>query len=142
MGKRRIKGIKIRPVLRKITRAIPIGSRLVCADNTGAKVLELIGVNVYKGVRRRMPAACVGDLVTCTVKKGSPEWKGKVVKAIIIRQKKEYKRANGMRVKFEDNAAILVDDDGDPRGTEIKGPVAKEAVKKWTTISKIASMIM
>lgn len=141
MGKKRIKGVRVRPVLRKITRAIPIGARLICADNSGAKVLELIGVSVYKGVRRRLPSACVGDLVICSVKKGTPEWKGKVVKAIIVRQKKEYKRANGLRVKFEDNAAIIVSDDGNPKGTEIKGPVAKEAVKKWTTISKIASII-
>lgn len=141
MGKKRVKGVTIKPVLRKITRALPLGSKLVCADNTGAKVLEIIGIKVYKGVKRRTPAACIGDLITCTVKKGSPEWKGEVVDAVIIRQKKEYKRADGMRVKFEDNAAVIVEE-GKPRGTEIRGPVAKEAVKKWTTIGKNASIIV
>ena len=62
--------------------------------------------------------------------------------AVIIRQKKEYKRANGMRIRFEDNAAVVVNDRGEPVGTEIKGPVAREAVERFSAIGKIASQII
>jgi large subunit ribosomal protein L14 len=126
----------------KVTRALPNGARLVCADNTGARELEIIAVKNYKGVARRLPSAGVGDMVFVSVKKGSPDMRKQVFPAIIIRQKKEIRRPDGTRVKFEDNAAVIVTPDGNPKGSEIKGPVAKEAAERWPGISRLAKIIL
>ncbi|AEF96451.1 50S ribosomal protein L14 [Methanotorris igneus] len=126
----------------KVTRALPNGARLVCADNTGARELEIIAVKNYKGVARRLPSAGVGDMVFVSVKKGTPEMRKQVFPAIIIRQKKEIRRPDGTRVKFEDNAAVIVTPDGNPKGSEIKGPVAKEAAERWPGISRLARIIL
>lgn len=125
-----------------ISRCLPTGARLVCADNTGAKELEIIAVRGYKGVKRRYPRAGVGDMIVTSVKKGRPDIKKQVVLAIIVRQKKEYTRYNGMKIKFEDNAAVIVGDEGVPRGTEIKGAVAREAAERWNKIGTIASIVV
>ena len=126
----------------KVTRSIPTGGRLVCADNSGAKELELIQVRGYKGVRTRFPAAGVADMIVVSVKKGRPDMRKQVVKAVIIRQKQAYRRANGTRIKFADNAAIIVSDEGMPKGTEIKGPVAKEAADRWMKKGTIANIVV
>ena len=77
------------------------------------------------------------------VKKGKPEMRKQVVFAIIVRQKKEYRRPNGMRIKFEDNAAVVLKDDkGTPKGTIFKGPLAKEACDRWPAVSKVARIIV
>jgi large subunit ribosomal protein L14 len=115
---------------------------LVCADNTGARELEIIAVKGYKGVRRRYPAAGVGDIVVVTVKKGTPDIRKQVHYAVIIRQRKEYRRPDGTRVKFEDNAAVITDDKGNPKGSEIRGPVAREAAERFPKIGSIASIIV
>jgi len=127
----------IRPIRSLIT-----GSSLVCADNTGAKELEIISVIGYKGTLRRYPSAGIGDMIVASVKKGKPDIRKTIVKAVIIRQRKEYKRLDGMRVKFDDNAAVIVTPEGMPKGSEIKGPVAKEAAEKWIRLSGIANMIL
>lgn len=126
----------------KPPRALSTGSRLVCADNTGAKELEIIAVLEYTGVLRRYPRAGVGDMVMASVKKGRPDVRKKMVNAVIIRQRKEYRRITGMRVKFEDNAAVITGPDGVPKGTEIRGPVAKEAVEKWVRLSSAANIVV
>jgi len=126
----------------KVTRALPVGAKLICADNSGAKELEIIAVIGYKGVRRRLPAAGVGDVIVASVKKGIPEMKKQVVRAVIIRQRKEYRRFNGMRVKFEDNAAVILTQEDSPKGSEIKGPVAKEAVERFPSLASIASIVV
>jgi large subunit ribosomal protein L14 len=126
----------------KITRALTAGSRMVCADNTGAKELELIAVKGLKGVLNRYPSAGVGDMIIASVKKGKPEMKRQVVIAVIIRQRKQYSRANGNKIRFEDNAAVIIGEDGLPKGTEIKGPVAREAVDKWNKIGAIANIVV
>jgi len=125
----------------KATRGIPVGTILECADNTGAKKLGLIAVKGYHGRKRRPQAARVGDIVICSVKKGTQKWRKQVVKALIIRQKKEYRRIDGMRIKFEDNAAIIINDKVEPQGTQIKGPVAREVVDRYLHIGKIASFV-
>ena len=81
-------------------------------------------------------------MVVCSVKEGDVKIRKQVVKAVIIRQKKEYRRPNGIRVKFEDNAAVIVDDKGNPKGTMIKGPIAKEAVERFSPIGKIATIVV
>ena len=125
----------------RITKALHNGSRLVCADNTGAKEIEIISTKGYRGVKRRYPRAGVGDLIVTTVKKGKPDIRKQVVLAVIIRQKKGYTRYDGSRIRFEDNAAVLVADDGSPKGTEIKGAVAREAIERWNKIGTIASIV-
>jgi len=132
-----MKGVKA-----KITKALPTGARLDCVDNTGAKVLQIIAVKGYRGVKNRYPKAGVGDMVIITVKKGRPEIKKQILKAVIIRQRKEYRRSSGIRIEFEDNAAVIVDDKGAPKGSEIRGPVAREAVERFTTIASAASIIV
>lgn len=129
-------------VAAKVTKALQVGSYLVCADNTGAKELKIIGIVKYKGVKRRIPKAGVGDIVVVSVRKGTPEVKKKVFWAVIVRQKKPYRRANGMRIAFEDNAAVLITERGDPKGTEIKGPIAKEVAERFSQVARIATMVV
>lgn len=124
------------------TRALQIGSRLTCVDNTGAKELQIVSVIGYGGVRRRRPITGIGDVVVVSVKKGTPELRGQLVRAIIIRQKKEYRRPDGMRVKFEDNAAVLLTPEGAPRGSEVRGPVAREAAERWPRVAGIATIVV
>ncbi|MCQ6253611.1 50S ribosomal protein L14 [Methanocaldococcus sp.] len=126
----------------KPVRALPVGARCICADNTGAKEVEIIAVRNYKGVARRLPTARVGDMVIVTVKKGTPEMRKQVLPAIVIRQRKEIRRPDGTRVKFADNAVVIVTPDGNPKGSDIKGPVAKEAAERWPGIARIAKIIV
>lgn len=100
-------------------------SRLKVADNTGAQ--EIMVIRVLGGSNRKY--GYVGDIVVASVKKAipnSPIKKGDVVKAVIVRTKKEYKRKDGTVIKFDDNAAVIIDPAGEPRGTRVFGPVAKE----------------
>jgi len=126
----------------KITRGLQSGSYVKCVDNTGATEIQIISVKGYHGVKRRSPSCGVGSWVFATVKKGDAKIRHEVVQAVIIRQKKEYRRKNGMRIKFEDNAAVLINEKGDPRGTRIKGPVAREVVERFSTIGKIATIVV
>jgi large subunit ribosomal protein L14 len=127
----------------KVTRALPFGAHLEAVDNSGAKVIRLFNVYKLKTVKRRITAGGISDLIMANVVKGNPEMKKKTVLAVIIRQKKEFRRRDGTRVKFEDNAAVVVKDNkGNPQGTLIKGPVAKEVCERWPGIAKIASIIV
>ena len=125
-----------------ITKSLNQSSYLVCADNTGAKILQLISILGYKGTRRRMPKGGIGSMVRVTVKEGDVKIRHQISHAVIIRQKAEYRRKDGTHVTFEDNAAVLVNENGEPKGTEVKGPVAKEAVERFSTIGKIASIVV
>lgn len=132
----------MKAVKARVTRALPVGARIICADNTGAKVLEIISVFGYKGVKKRAPAAGVGNLIKCSVKRGDVKLRKQMVRAVIIRQKKEYRRLNGVRIHFEDNAAAIVDEKGEPKGSAIRGPVAREAVERFIGIGKISSIVV
>ncbi|MGZ7043485.1 MAG: 50S ribosomal protein L14 [Methanobacterium sp.] len=125
-----------------VTRVLPIGARLQCVDNTGAREVEIVSVKGYKGVRRRLATAGVGDMIIITVKKGTVDMRKEVMTAVVVRQKKEYKRADGLRVKFEDNAAVIISPEGVLKGSEIRGPVAKEAAERWPGIGSAASTIV
>ncbi|HET9807442.1 MAG TPA: 50S ribosomal protein L14 [Nitrososphaeraceae archaeon] len=125
-----------------ITRALPVTAELVCADNTGAKTLRIAQVTKYKGRHSRMPSAAVGDLVSVTVKKGPAQLRKQIFGAVIIRQKYPIRRLSGLRVTFEDNAAVLVTPEGEIKGTDIKGPVAAEAAEKWPRIANLAPLIV
>jgi len=126
----------------KIVYGLRTKSRVKCVDNSGAKVLEIIGVKGYKGRRRMMPKAGVGSLVFCRVYSGTEKVRHQIWRAVIIRQKKEFRRSDGMRIQFEDNAAVIIDEKGDPKGSQIKGPVAKEAVERFPTVGKIATIVV
>jgi large subunit ribosomal protein L14 len=125
-----------------VTRVLPIGARLQCVDNTGAREVEIVSVKGYKGVRRRLATAGVGDMIIVSVKKGTVDMRKEVMTAVVVRQKKEYKRADGLRVKFEDNAAVIISPEGVLKGSEIRGPVAKEAAERWASIGSAASTIV
>jgi large subunit ribosomal protein L14 len=125
-----------------ITKSLPKGARLFCTDNTGARELEIIAVKGYKGVKRRYPEARVGDIVVVSVKKGTPDVRKQIQFAVIVRQRREFRRADGTRVKFEDNAAVITDEKGNPKGSEIRGVVAKEAAERFGKIGSIASSIV
>jgi large subunit ribosomal protein L14 len=125
-----------------VTRALPLGAQIKCADNTGAKIVEIVMVQKTKTRVSRMPAAAVGDFVNVVVKKGPAELRKQVYGAVIIRQKYPIRRLNGIRVSFEDNAAVLVTPEGEIKGTDIKGPVAAEASEKWPRIANLASMVV
>ncbi|HJJ52162.1 MAG TPA: 50S ribosomal protein L14 [Methanocorpusculum sp.] len=126
----------------KIPRALQTGSKMVCADNTGARVVQIVSVFGYHGVKNRQPKMGIGDLATVSVKKGTPDMKRKLVKAVVVRQKKEFRRPNGLRVSFEENAMILLNDNGDPRGTDIKGPVAREVAERFPKVGSMATIII
>ena len=127
----------------KITKAIPFGARLTVCDNSGAKIIRLFGVKGHKTRKGQYPAAGVGDLIFASITKGAPGMKKETVLAVVVRQRKEYRRETGERIKFEDNAAVtLKDDKGNPRGTILKGPIAKEAAQKWPGIGKLASIVV
>jgi large subunit ribosomal protein L14 len=76
------------------------------------------------------------------VKRGNPEMRKKVLRAVIIRQKRPFRRPDGLWIKFEDNAAVIVTETGETKGTEIKGPVSREAAERWPRIAAIASTIL
>ncbi|MEE9237027.1 MAG: 50S ribosomal protein L14 [Thermoplasmata archaeon] len=124
------------------TRGLPTGARLECIDNTGAKLVEIIAVKGYKGVRRRYPAAALGDIIVGSVKKGSPDMRKQIVNAVIVRQRRPFRRPDGLMVQFEDNACVITTETGEARGSDIKGPVAREAAERWPRIAATASMIV
>ncbi|MBS3176148.1 50S ribosomal protein L14 [Candidatus Woesearchaeota archaeon] len=127
----------------RITRGLPVETRVEACDNSGAKILKIFSVKKLKTVKGRPQAAGIGDLVMASVVKGKPDMRKQVVMAVIVRQKKSYRRPDGMRIKFEDNAAVVIKDDmGNPKGTLLKGPIAKEACDRWPGIAKIASVIV
>jgi len=108
----------MRPIKARITRALNFGAKIHTCDNSG-------------------------DMVLASVVKGKPEMRKQTVIAIIVRQKKEYRRLDGTRIKFEDNAAVIVKDEkGNPKGTILKGAIAKEATERWDNLSKIAKIIV
>ena len=100
-------------------------TRLRVADNTGAR--EILTIRVMGGSRRRY--AGVGDIIVATVKQANPNGtvkKGDVVKAVVVRTKKEFGRDDGTYIAFDENAAVIIDNNNNPRGTRIFGPVARE----------------
>jgi large subunit ribosomal protein L14 len=112
-------------------------TRLNVADNSGAK--EIMCIKVLGGSKRRY--ATVGDIIVASVKKALPTGKvkkGKVVKAVIVRTRKEIQRENGSLIRFDDNAAVIIDDKKNPIGTRIFGPVSRET--RYSGFMKIVSL--
>jgi large subunit ribosomal protein L14 len=125
-----------------ITRGLLAGSRLSCADNTGARQLKVINVIAYKSRLRRLPSACVGDMVIVSVTKGSPDLRRQIFPAVVVRTRRSFRRPDCMRIQFEDNAAVIMTPEGELKGTEIRGPVAREAAERWPRVANLASIIL
>ncbi|MEX0919990.1 MAG: uL14 family ribosomal protein [Candidatus Pacearchaeota archaeon] len=126
----------------KVTYGLNLGAGLVVADNSGGKRAKLVSVKRGKGKKGQQGRAGIADQVKVSIKKGVPDMKGKVFDGVIIRQKKSYRRKDGERIAFEDNAvAILKDEKGNPKGTQIKGPIAREISERWGSVAKIASIV-
>lgn len=126
-----------------ITRGLNMGASLIAADNSGALICRLTGVKHGKVGRGRQLYAKVGDQVKVSVRKGLPDMKGKVFDGVIVRQKMAYRRLTGERVAFADNAVVLLKDEkGNPKGTQVKGPVAREVHERWPGVSKIAKFVL
>ena len=117
-------------------------SRVKVADNTGAK--QLLAIRILGGSKRRY--AGLGDIIVATVKDAVPGGsvkKGAVVKAVIVRTKKEYRRPDGSYIKFDENAAVIIKNDGEPKGTRIFGPVGRELRdKKFMKIISLAPEVI
>ena len=126
----------------KLSRGLNTTSILRCTDNTGARKLRLIQVNSYKGRLRRYPSATVGDKITVSVRQGAPDMRKKIFQAVVVRQRKPFRRIDGVWVSFEDNAAVIITPEGEMKGSEIRGPVAREAAERWPRIASASSTIV
>lgn len=132
----------MKAVSARTTEGLNLGAKMIAADNSGAKIVKIVAVKRAKAKKKKQVAAKIGDWVKVSIKKGVPTMKGQVFDAIVIRQKKAYRRLSGERVAFEDNAvAILKDEKGNPKGTQIKGTVAREVQERWPQVAKIAQFV-
>ncbi|MFH1823400.1 MAG: uL14 family ribosomal protein [archaeon] len=126
----------------KRVKGLNIGSMVTAADNSGAKIVRIVGIKRGKGRKGRQLSCGMADLVKVSVRKGLKEMKKQLFWAVVVRQKKEYRRLIGERISFEDNAVVLLKDkDGNPKGTQIKGPISREAADRWPFVAKLASFI-
>jgi large subunit ribosomal protein L14 len=133
----------MRAISARITRALNLGSNINVADNSGARVVRIVSVKRGKGRKGRQMSCGVGDLVKVSVRKGASDIKGQVFFAVIVRQKKEYRRNTGERISFADNAAVILKDgEGNPRGTQIKGAIAREVADRWPFIARLANIVV
>ncbi len=126
----------------RISRGLPTSARLTVADNSGARIVEVISVIGWHGRLRRQPAASVADMVVVSCKAGTPKMRRQVLRGIIVRQRKPYRRKGGQWIRFEDNAIVITGETGDPLGSEIRGPIAREAAERWPRIASVASIIV
>ena len=130
-------------VAAKLTRALNIGSLVLASDNSGARIVKIVSVKRGKSKKGRQQYAKIGDKVKVSVRKGNYKMKGQVFDAVVIRQKKPFRRNTGERIAFTDNAvALLKDDKGNPKGTQIKGPISKEVSIKWPFLARITKFVL
>ena len=126
----------------RATRGLNISCLIDAADNSGARICKIVAVKKTRRRKGRQTPAKIADWVKVSVRKGDPQMKGEVFDAVIVRQKKPWKRRSGERVCFTDNAVVLLKDDkGNPKGTQIKGPIAREIQERWKEVAKLASVI-
>merc|ERR1712166_1455354 len=125
----------------RMTLGLPVGAVMSCADNTGAKNLYIVSVNRIGARLNRLPAAGVGDMFLGTVKKGKPELRKKVMPGVVVRQKKAWRRKDGVFIYFEDNAGVIVNPKGEMKGSAVAGPVGKECADIWPRVASNAGTI-
>ncbi|MBI4139661.1 50S ribosomal protein L14 [Candidatus Woesearchaeota archaeon] len=133
----------MKPIKARMTRGLQHVSNVPTCDNSGAKIVRIISVKHSKTVKGRTQQAGIGDMVMVSVVSGNPEVRKKVFPAIVVRQRKEFRRLDGTRVKFEDNAVVVLkDEDGNPKGTMLKGAIPKEVVDRWPAVGKIGGVVV
>ena len=132
----------MRGIAGKQTRGLPTMARMQVADNTGAKIAQLINVRKLGGTMCRYPAAGVGDLIKVSIKRGTPETRRQMFNAVVIRQRRPFRRVDGTWVQFEDNACVITNEKGDVQGSDIKGPVSRESAERWPRIAATAKQIV
>jgi len=133
----------MKPISARATRGLNIGSKIIASDNSGARIVKIVSVKRGKVSKGTQQYAKIADWVKVSVRAGKPDMKGEVFDAVVIRQKKPFRRKTGERIMFEDNAvALLKDDKGNPKGTQIKGPVAREVAERWKAVGKIAQFVL
>src|SRR5437667_9533843 len=101
-------------------RGLPKGARLECIDNTGAKIVEIMEVKKYRGVRNRLSSAGIADLLVVAAKKGTPETRTQVMSAVVVGQRRPFRRPEGVMVRSEDTACGIVTAEGEGNGADIK----------------------
>lgn len=119
---------------------IQMQTRLEVADNTGAKTAQMI-----RRIGQRKKTAGVGDVIICSIKESTPDAsvkKGEVVRAVIVRTKTPVRRSDGSYLRFDGNAVVLINTDGNPRGTRIFGPVARELRSNYMKIISLAPEVL
>lgn len=126
----------------RMTLGLPVAALINCADNTGAKNLYIMAVKGIRGRLNRLPAAGLGDVVLATVKKGKPELRKKVHPAVVVRQKRPWRRKDGVFIYFDDNAGVIVNPKGEMKGSTVAGPVGKECADLWSKIGSAAGTIV
>ena len=133
----------MKAVAARLTKGLNQGSECLASDNSGARIVRITTVMGGKSKRGRQQYAKIGDWVKVSIRKGDPKMKGLVFDAVVIRQKKPFRRNTGERIAFMDNAVCLLKDEkGNPKGTQIKGPIAKEVADRWPFLAKIAKFIV
>ena len=129
-------------VKHRVSAGLPVAATVNCADNSGAKNLHIIAVCTIGGRLNRYPKAGSGDMVMCSVKKGKPELRKKVMPVVIVRQRKSFRRKEGVFIHFEDSAGVIVNNKGEMKGSGVSGPVAKECAELWPRIAANAGSIL
>ena len=130
----------MRGIAGRQTRGLPTAARMHVADNTGAKKVRMI-----RRIGQNKKTASVGDIIVCHVKESSTEAsvkKGTVVRAVVVRTRAPMRRRDGSYLRFDENACVLVNDDGTPKGTRIFGPVARELRQKYMKIISLAPEVL
>ena len=127
----------------KATRGLNLGSVVNATDNSGANLVRIVSVKKGKSTKKRQQYAKIADWVKVSVRKGKPEMKGEVFDAVVVRLRRPYRRKDGERIAFSDNAVVLLKDEkGNPKGTQIKGPIAREVQERLATVAKNARIVV
>ena len=127
----------------KGTWGLNIGSHVNAADNSGARIVRIVAIKGGKARKKRQLGAKIASWVKVSVREGKPDIKGQVFDAVIVRVRKPYRRLTGERICFTDNAAVLLKDEkGNPKGTQVKGPVPREVQERWKEVAKLAQAIV
>ncbi|GKT32788.1 Ribosomal protein L14P like protein [Aduncisulcus paluster] len=142
MSKRTTGRISRKGTKYRMTCGLPVGALINCCDNSGARALHIISVTGYKGRLNRLPAAAPSDTVIVTVRKGDATLKKEVIPAVVVRQRKIWRRKNGSFIYFEDNAGVILTKKGEVKASAITGPVAKEAADGYGKISSLSQCIL
>ncbi|CAI9118339.1 OLC1v1019898C1 [Oldenlandia corymbosa var. corymbosa] len=126
----------------RMSLGLPVTATVNCADNTGVKNLYIISVKGMKSRLNRLPTASVDDMVMATVKKGKPDLRKKVMPVVIVRQRKPWRRKDGVYMYFEDNARVIINPKRKMKGSVISGPIGKECDDLWPRIASAANAIV